>query len=121
MVEYNEEGLNRTFAALGDPTRRAILARLQQGPLRVTELAAPFDMSLNAVSKHLKLLERASLVQREVSGREHYCSLDARPLGEAAGWTAAYRGFWEKRLDALERLVVARRRAARRRGKRRAR
>lgn len=120
MVEYNEERLSRTFAALGDPTRRAILARLTHGPLRITELAAPFAMSLNAVSKHVKLLERASLVQREVRGREHYCSLDARPLGEATGWTAAYREFWETRLDGLERLLVARRKA-RHREKRRAR
>lgn len=119
MVEYIEEQLDRTFAALADPTRRAILARLRQGSLRVTEIAAPFDMSLNGVSKHLKLLERAKLVQREVRGREHYCSLDARPLGEATDWTAAYREFWESRLDALERLLVARQGAARNGTKRR--
>lgn len=108
MVEYSAR-LDRTFTALADPTRRAILARLCEGPLRVTEIAAPFDMSLNAVSKHLKLLERAKLVRRDVRGREHYCSLDARPLSEATDWTAAYRKFWETRLDALERLLLARR------------
>ena len=111
MVEYSEARLSRTFTALADPTRRAILARLRRGSLRVTEIAAPFEISLNAVSKHLKLLERARLVRREVRGRNHYCSLDATPLGEAARWTAGYREFWERRLDALEALVVARRRA----------
>ncbi len=106
VVEYQ---LNLTFAAIADPTRRAILARLRKGPLRVSEIAAPFDISLNAVSKHLKQLERARLVRREVRGREHICWLDARPLSEACDWTARYREFWERRLDALERLLVARR------------
>jgi DNA-binding transcriptional ArsR family regulator len=111
MVEYSEIGLSRTFSALADPTRRAILARLRGGALRVTEIAAPFEISLNAVSKHLKLLERARLVRRDVRGRDHYCSLDATPLGEATRWTASYREFWERRLDALEALVVQRGRA----------
>ena len=119
MVEYAEARLSRTFTALADPTRRAILARLRKGALRVTEIAAPFDMSLNAVSKHLKLLERARLVRRAVRGREHYCSLDAGPLSEAARWTDSYREFWETRLDALEQLLVAKRIA--REGKRRGR
>jgi DNA-binding transcriptional ArsR family regulator len=117
MVEYSPARLDATFTALADPTRRAILARLRGGALRVTEIAAPFDMSLNAVSKHLKLLERARLVQRKVRGREHYCSLDAGPLREATAWTGSYREFWEARLDALEGLLAARR-AARSRGKR---
>jgi len=111
MVEYSQARLTRTFAALADPTRRAILARLRRGSLRVTEIAEPFDMSLNAVSKHLKLLERARLVRREVRGREHYCSLDARPLGEATDYTASYREFWEARLVALHDLLAERRRA----------
>ena len=111
MVEYSEARLSETFTALADPTRRAILARLKKGSLRVTEIAAPFDISLNAVSKHLKLLERARLVRREVRGREHHCSLDAGPLFEAAEWTAGYRDFWERRLDALDQLLAARRRA----------
>jgi len=111
MVEYSEARLSRTFAALADPTRRAILARLQGGSLRVSEIAAPFEISLNAVSKHLKLLERARLLRREVRGREHYCFLDATPIGEAEQWTAGYREFWERRLDALEQLVTARRKA----------
>lgn len=119
MVEYSEARLSETFTALADPTRRAILARLREGSLRVTEIAAPFDMSLNAVSKHLKLLEKARLVRREVRGREHHCSLDAGPLFEAAQWTGSYRDFWEERLDALEQLLAAGRRA--RSGTRRAR
>jgi DNA-binding transcriptional ArsR family regulator len=114
MVEYTER-LDRTFSALADPTRRAILSRLRRGALRVSEIAEPFDMSLNAVSKHLKLLERARLVRREVRGREHFCSLDAKPLAEAAGWTFSYREFWDARLDALEDLLGARRRAGARR------
>ncbi len=109
MVEYHQARLSRTFTAIAHPARRAILRRLRRGPLRVTEIAAPFSMSLNAVSKHLKLLERARLVRREVRGREHICSLDAAPLHEAADWTAAYRRFWERRLDALEQWLVARR------------
>jgi len=113
VVEYSDEGLSRTFGALADPTRRAILARLKRGPLRVTEIATPFDMSLNAVSKHLKLLERARLVRREVRGREHFCSLDAEPLSEVSDWTAAYRAFWERRLDALEGLLLSQRKTAR--------
>ena len=115
MVEYSAVRLSRTFSALADPTRRAILARLRTGSLRVTEIAAPFDMSLNAVSKHLKALERARLVQREVRGREHYCSLDAGPLSDAAKWMSTYREFWEKRLDALEHLLVAKQTARSRR------
>jgi len=111
MVEYSDARLSRTFAALADPTRRAILARLKQGSLTVGEIAEPFEISLNAVSKHLKLLERARLLRREVRGREHYCSLDAAPIGEAEQWAAGYRAFWEKRLDALEQLVTARRKA----------
>lgn len=99
MVEYK---LDRTFSALADPTRRAILARLQQGPSSVSELAAPFSMSLAAVSKHVGVLERAGLLHREVCGRERRCHLRAAPLREAAAFTVDYRRFWEERLDALE-------------------
>ena len=119
MVEHTEARLSRTFTALADQTRRAILARLRKGSLRVSDIAAPFDMSLNAVSKHLKLLERARLVQREVRGREHYCSLDAGPLSEAAEWASSYREFWERRLDALEHLLATRRTARSRKGRQR--
>lgn len=102
MVERQTDPLDRTFAALSDPTRRAILARLRRGPSTVGSLAEPFDMSLNAVSKHLRALERARLIRREIRGREHVCALDAAPLREAAAWAAEYREFWSRRLDALE-------------------
>jgi DNA-binding transcriptional ArsR family regulator len=98
MVEYRSEALDRVYAALADPTRRAILTRLTQQDARVTELAAPFDMSLNAVSKHLRVLEEAGLVRREIRGRDHHLSLDAMPLQEAAAWLETYRQFWSERL-----------------------
>jgi DNA-binding transcriptional ArsR family regulator len=102
MVEYIENHLNRTYAAIADPTRRAILMRLTQGEARVTELAEPFAMSLNAVSKHLRVLEQAGLVQRRVQGRDHYLALQPEALRTAAAWLDTYRQFWEKRLDTLE-------------------
>lgn len=94
--------LSTTFAALADPTRRAILARLAQGETSVTELAAPFEMSLPAVTKHLKVLERAGLIIRGREAQWRPCRLQARPLQEAAGWVEQYRRFWEERLDRLE-------------------
>jgi DNA-binding transcriptional ArsR family regulator len=107
MVEYEKTAdLDQTFAALADPTRRALLNRLRDGPSTVGALAAPFDVSLNAVSKHLRVLERAQLVRREVRGREHHLHLNAAPLRDAVAWTAGYRDFWEQRLDALERLLA---------------
>jgi uncharacterized protein YndB with AHSA1/START domain/DNA-binding transcriptional ArsR family regulator len=98
-----ETSLDQTLAALADPTRRAILRRLAQGEARVTELARPFAISLNSVSKHIRTLERARLVRRRRAGREHLLSFDAAPLGEAAAWIEAQRAFWSARLDALER------------------
>ena len=97
--------LDLAFAALSDPTRRRIVARLTRGETRVSDLAQPFDMSLNAVSKHLKVLEKAGLVRRERLGREHYMRLRAAPLKEVARWTAQYERFWNQRLDILERLL----------------
>lgn len=94
--------LDRTFGALADPSRRAILRELAGGERRVTELATPFPVSLNAVSKHVKVLERAGLVRRRVRGREHFIGLAPEPLREASGWIDQYRAFWEPRLDALE-------------------
>ena len=102
MVEYTNTQLNGTYAAIADPTRRAILERLTHGALRVTELAEPFAMSLNAVSKHVRVLERAGLVRRQVQGRDHYLALEAEPLRAASAWIDTYRQFWEERLDALE-------------------
>ena len=95
--------LDQTLAALADPTRRAILERLAQGETRVTELARPFAMSLNSVSKHIRMLERARLVRRRRAGREHLLSVDPAPLDEAAAWIERQRAFWTARLDALER------------------
>jgi DNA-binding transcriptional ArsR family regulator len=99
--------LNRTLLALADPTRRAILRRLARSPERVTDVAAPFQMSLNAVSKHIRVLEAAGLVKRTVSGREHLLRADAAPLAAASDWIAETTVFWESRLDALEARLVA--------------
>ena len=94
--------LSLTFGALADPTRRAILARLARGPAAVTELAAPFDMTLPAVSKHLKVLERAGLIERGREAQWRPCELKAKPLKDAAEWVERYRTFWEERLDRLD-------------------
>jgi DNA-binding transcriptional ArsR family regulator len=96
------DSLSTTFAALADPTRRAILARLSAGEASVTELAAPFAMSLPAVSKHLKVLERAGLIARGREAQWRPCRLDAAPLKDAAEWLEHYRRFWEARLDRLD-------------------
>src|SRR5437867_3949576 len=94
--------LDRTFAALADPTRRAILARLARGEASVTELAAPFDMSLPAVSKHLKVLERAGLIGRGRERQWRPARLEAGPLKDVAEWTQTYRRFWEESYDRLD-------------------
>src|SRR6188474_1293779 len=96
--------LDATFAALADPTRRAILARLASGEASVLELAEPFAMSQPAISKHLKVLERAGLISRHRDAQRRPCRLEAKPLAEATGWLENYRRFWEgsfQRLDAL--------------------
>jgi DNA-binding transcriptional ArsR family regulator len=94
--------LNRTFAALADPTRRAILARLASGEVSVTELAEPFAMSLPGISKHLKVLERAGLIVRGRDAQWRPCRLEPRPLKDAADWLEHYRAFWEASFDRLE-------------------
>ena len=94
--------LSSTFAALADPTRRAILARLAGGEATVTELAEPFDMSLPAVSKHLKVLETAGLIARGRDAQWRPCQLEAGPLREANGWLERYRRFWDERFDRLD-------------------
>ena len=94
--------LDLAFAALSDPTRREIVQRLAKGAARVTDLVQPFDMSFNAVSKHVKVLERAGLVRRARRGREHTLTIDARPLRRVAQWTSRYERFWNQRLDRLE-------------------
>lgn len=98
----SSDQLSRTFAALADTTRRAILARLASGEASVTELAQPFDMSLPAISKHLKVLERAGLIVRGRDAQWRPCQLEARPLKDAADWLEHYRIFWEQSLDRLE-------------------
>jgi DNA-binding transcriptional ArsR family regulator len=94
--------LSLTFAALADPTRRAILARLARGESSVTELARPFGISLPGISKHLKVLQRAGLVSRSRSAQWRPCTLEAEPLKDVAGWVDDYRRFWEQRLDRLD-------------------
>ena len=101
MVKYSPKTLNRTFAALADPTRRRILGHLARGDQRVTHLARPYKMSLPAVSKHLRVLERAGLLRRRRYGRVHEMQLDAQPLEQAAQWVEEYRRFWEGSLDRL--------------------
>jgi DNA-binding transcriptional ArsR family regulator len=101
MVKYSARRLNQTFAALADPTRRRILAHLAQGDKRVTHLARPHAMSLPAVSKHLRVLEKAGLLRRRRYGRVHEMQLDAKPLKQAAQWVEEYRTFWEGSLDRL--------------------
>jgi DNA-binding transcriptional ArsR family regulator len=101
MVKYSSATLNRTFAALADPTRRRILAHLARGDERVTQLARPHRMSLPAVSKHLRVLEKAGLLRRRRHGRVHEMQLEAKPLKEAAQWVEEYRTFWEGSLDRL--------------------
>ena len=101
MVKYAPSTLDRTFAALADPTRRRILAHLARGDRCVTHLAKPHDMSLPAVSKHLRVLEKAGLLRRRRYGRVHEMQLEARPLKQAAQWVEEYREFWEGSLDRL--------------------
>src|SRR5580704_2401910 len=97
--------LNAVFAALADPTRRAIIERLSRGEARVTEVAEPFHMSLNAVSKHIRVLEASGMVERHRNGRDHILSINTRSLDEVDGWIEQTRRYWEKRLDAMEGLL----------------
>jgi DNA-binding transcriptional ArsR family regulator len=94
--------LTTTFAALADPTRRAILSRLSKGERSVSDLAQPFEMTLPAISKHLKVLEKAGLIERSRDAQYRPCKLNAKPLREAAKWVEQYRQFWEERFDRLD-------------------
>ncbi|GEP08990.1 ArsR/SmtB family transcription factor [Methylobacterium gnaphalii] len=107
MVEYHRSSLDGVFHALADSTRRSMIRQLAGGQRTVTELSRPFDMSLAAASKHVKVLERAGLVRRAVDGRVHRCSLETGPLAEAHDWLRSYEGFWNQRLDALEGLLTS--------------
>ena len=101
-MNMTADQLSTTFAALADPTRRAILARLASGECSVTELAEPFDMSMPAVSKHLRVLERAGLIARGREAQWRPCRLEPAPLKEVADWAERYRAIWEQRLDRLD-------------------
>lgn len=105
MVENQAPELDAVFHALGDATRRRMIADLAAGERTVGELARPFSISLAAASKHIKALEGAGLIRREVRGRTHVCRLAPKPLATAHAWLAAYERFWTERLDALERLL----------------
>lgn len=107
MVDYHSERLDAVFQALADPTRRAMLRQLADGERKVGELAEPYAMTLAAASKHIKALERAGLVRREVRGRIHVCRLDAQPLHGGFEWLRHYERFWNQRLDDLEALLRA--------------
>ncbi len=113
-----EARLDRVFSALSDPTRRAIVARLAMGESSVTGLAEPFDMSLPAVSKHLRVLESAGLLTRDIEGRVHRCRLVAKPLSEAVVWLETYRRFWEQQFDALANFLETTDPAPKRRSRR---
>jgi DNA-binding transcriptional ArsR family regulator len=108
-----DDRLDRVFGALSDRTRRALLSRLQRAPAGITELAEPFDMSLPAVSKHVRVLERAGLVRRSIDGRVHRCALDPAPLHDAQQWLSDRRELWEDALDALAQFVDRSRRSQR--------
>lgn len=110
MVEYQAGTLDRVFAAVADPTRRAILETLGRKPAPVTEIASRFPVSLNAVSKHLMALERAGLIEREIRGRQHICRVRTEPLSEAIAWMQRSHQFWQARLDALEKHLKTRKR-----------
>ncbi|MBC8280045.1 MAG: winged helix-turn-helix transcriptional regulator [Chloroflexi bacterium] len=101
MVNYCSEALNSTFAALADPTRRAILERLSHGDSSVTALAEPFDVSLPAISKQLRVLERAGLLVQQKDGRVRRCHLEAQPMKAAVDWIAQYQRFWDEQLESL--------------------
>ena len=117
MVKYSPKTLNRTFAALADPTRRRILAHLARGDRCVTDLAQPHAMSLPAVSKHLRVLEKAGLLRRRRYGRVHEMQLEAKPLKEAAQWVEKYRKFWEGSLDRLAEYLEKTNKQAGKKGK----
>jgi DNA-binding transcriptional ArsR family regulator len=97
--------LDAVFGALADPTRRAIIERLARSDARVTELAEPFEMSLNAVSKHIRVLEASGVIKRQRKGRDHILSINTRSLDEVDGWIERMRRYWEERLDAMEGLL----------------
>jgi DNA-binding transcriptional ArsR family regulator len=117
-MSYPSASLQSTWIALADPTRRSILERLSRGEARVTEIARPYSISLNAVSKHIRVLERARLIRRRRAGREHILSFNPDPLTSAAAWIEEQRSLWMSRLDALDALLQVQDAAAARTPKR---
>jgi DNA-binding transcriptional ArsR family regulator len=110
MVEYlANESLGAVLSAVSDATRRSILNRLSGGPARVSDIAAQYPISLNAISKHIKVLEGAGLVRRTQRGRDHVLALNAKPLREVARWALSYEQYWDEKLDALESYFASRR------------
>ena len=105
MVNISAAKLDVIFSALSDSTRRAMLQRLTKGEMSVMELAEPFDISKPAITKHLKVLENAGLLRRQIIGRIHLCRLVPQPLGEAAEWIVFYENFWNKKFDALDKYL----------------
>jgi DNA-binding transcriptional ArsR family regulator len=112
MQKAKSEVLDAVFGAVADATRRSILDRLRGGELTVTALAEPYQMSLNAVSKHIKTLEKAGLIRREIKGREHSCRLEAERFEYAMSWMSYYATFWSERMNALEKHLVGKRKRA---------
>ncbi|MBR3120470.1 MAG: winged helix-turn-helix transcriptional regulator [Oceanobacillus sp.] len=106
MVNQYQDNLNEIFHALSDPTRREIVYMMAQKERTVSELAEPFDMSLAAISKHIKVLERANLVERNVRGRTHICRLNAASLSQVSEWLRFYERFWSNRFDPLEKELI---------------
>ena len=106
MVNYNATQLDKIFSALSDSTRREMLARLTQRDMSVQDLSAPFNMSKPAISKHLKVLESAGLMQRQIRGRMHICRLASAPLSEVADWLAFYEQFWQNKMDSLDQFLA---------------
>jgi DNA-binding transcriptional ArsR family regulator len=117
VIRMRPDRLDATFSALADPTRRAILARLALGEASVNELAEPFDMSQPAISKHLKVLERAGLVSRARDAQRRLCRIEAQPLAEANEWLEKYREFWEARFQRLDALLAVMKAGRSRRGR----
>lgn len=107
MVNYNEQQLNQIFSALSDPTRRAMLLRLANEEMSVSDLSKPFLMSKSAITKHVKVLEKAGLLARTIEGRVHQCRFDAKPLQQATQWMSFYQEFWEAKFDALDDFLAS--------------
>lgn len=108
MSVDHHQPVDRVFLALGHPIRRQILVQLAHGATTVSDIAQPYPLSLNAISKHLKVLESAGLIEREVVGREHYCRIRTEPLAEVTSWLTYYQSFWSGRLEAMEQALLAR-------------